>query len=1088
MPPKLTSKSHWLARYAAALAAVGVGLLLRLGLTTLVGQGLPAYITFYPFILVVALFGGFGPGLLATLTSALAVDYWLLAPTRSFGIGNPIDAVGLVIFTCTGVFISTVLELYRRSRHKAAAYEAQAALRESEGFTQAILDSLPAHVAVVDERGIVSAVNESWREFARRNGGEQADRVSVGADYVGVCRRAAAAAEPLAREALEGIEGVLAGRRPEFTLEYPCHSPTQQRWFFMSVIRPIGGIRGAVVMHLDVSERKRAGEELRRSEERLKFALETSHTGAWELNLGDHSAQRSLEHDRIFGYAELLPQWTYEMFLEHVLPEDRSMVNDRFRRAVETGVDWNFECRIRRADQQVRWIWAAGRHRSDASGKRSGMTGIVQDITERKRAEEVLRESEQQFRTLADSIPNLAWWANADGYINWYNRRWYEYTGTTSQQMEGWGWQSVHDPQILPTVIEHWKASLATGQPFDMTFPLRGADGVFRPFLTRVIPLKDTQGRVRQWFGTNTDVSEQKLAEEANARLAAIVESSEDAIISKDLAENITSWNVGAQRLFGYTAKEIIGRSIRLLLPSERQDEEEQLMACLEAGQRVAHCETIRLTKEGQRVPVSVTASPLKNSDGRIIGASKILRDDKLRKQAEAAMQQLNAELRQRLADLQVANEEVQASRRAALSLAEDAYEARTEAERINADLQKAVDTLAGSRRAAFNLMDDAIRARKRAEQVSAELRQSEERYRSLIELSPEGLFVNRDDRIALVNPAALRLFGASSAEQLLGKSPFDIFHPDCHSMMRERIGALMAGQRVPLLEEKIVRLDGVVVDVEVVASPVFDQGQRAILVLLRDITERKRVEAALQKTTEDLKRSNRDLEQFAYVASHDLQEPLRAVGGYVKLLQLRFPDKLDAKARGYINGAFDGATRMERLITDLLAFSRIGSRGDAFQPSALEDALGQALLNLETSIKSAQAIVALDPLPTLVVDAGQIRQLFQNLIGNAIKFHGEQPPKIHIAAKRQDGRWVFSVRDNGIGIEPKYFGKIFQIFQRLHTRNYYPGTGIGLAICKRIVERHGGAIWVESQPGQGSTFYFSLSDKAADTGLVEPG
>jgi PAS domain S-box-containing protein len=368
--------------------------------------------------------------------------------------------------------------------------------------------------------------------------------------------------------------------------------------------------------------------------------------------------------------------------------------------------------------------------------------------------------------------------------------------------------------------------------------------------------------------------------------------------------------------------------------------------------------------------------------------------------------------------------------------------------------------------------------AKARAEEAQ---RQSEERYRGLVELSPEAVFVNRNDRIVLVNPAALQLFGASRAEQLLGTSPFELFHPDYHALVRERVGKMLAGQRVPVIEEKIVRLDGVAVDVEVWGSPVTDQGEGAVQVLLRDITERKRAQAALQRTSDDLKRSNRDLEQFAYVASHDLQEPLRAIGGYVKLLEHRFPDKLDTKARDYIAGAFDGATRMERLISDLLAFSRVAVRGDAFLPADLEDALGQALRNLEAAINSAQATVAHDPLPTLSVDAGQIRQLFQNLIGNALKFHSEQPPRIHIGTLRQDGRWVFSVRDNGIGIDPQYYEKIFQIFQRLHTRKNYPGTGIGLAICKKIVERHGGTIWVESQPGQGSTFYFSIPDPVSN-------
>ncbi len=241
------------------------------------------------------------------------------------------------------------------------------------------------------------------------------------------------------------------------------------------------------------------------------------------------------------------------------------------------------------------------------------------------------------------------------------------------------------------------------------------------------------------------------------------------------------------------------------------------------------------------------------------------------------------------------------------------------------------------------------------------------------------------------------------------------------------------------------------------------------------EIAERKQAQETLQHMAEELRRSNRDLEQFAYVASHDLQEPLRAVGGYAKLLQRRFSGKLDAKGLEYIAGAVDGAARMERLITDLLAFSRVGSRGGALVATDMNGLLAEALRNLQAAIQGAQAKVSSAPLPTLPVDPMQIVQLFQNLVGNAIKFRGQGPPEIVVGARQHEGRWVFSVRDNGIGIEPQYFERIFQIFQRLHTRRHYLGTGIGLAICKRIVERHGGTIWVESEPGQGSTFYFSI-------------
>jgi PAS domain S-box-containing protein len=249
---------------------------------------------------------------------------------------------------------------------------------------------------------------------------------------------------------------------------------------------------------------------------------------------------------------------------------------------------------------------------------------------------------------------------------------------------------------------------------------------------------------------------------------------------------------------------------------------------------------------------------------------------------------------------------------------------------------------------------------------------------------------------------------------------------------------------------------------------------------LRNEITHRKVAEEALLRAAEDLKRSNLDLEQFGYVASHDLQEPLRAVAGYVRLLEHRFPEKVDAKMREYIAGAAEGAIRMDRLVTDLLAFSRLSTEGRAFVPTNLEAPLKTALRTLQFNIREANAVVTSDPLPTLRVDDSQIEQLFQNLIANALKFRSERPPQIHIGARPEEDRWAVWVRDNGIGIEPQYFERIFQVFQRLHTRDAYPGTGIGLAICKKIVERHGGKIWVESQPGQGSTFCFSIPAAAS--------
>jgi signal transduction histidine kinase len=238
---------------------------------------------------------------------------------------------------------------------------------------------------------------------------------------------------------------------------------------------------------------------------------------------------------------------------------------------------------------------------------------------------------------------------------------------------------------------------------------------------------------------------------------------------------------------------------------------------------------------------------------------------------------------------------------------------------------------------------------------------------------------------------------------------------------------------------------------------------------------ERQRAEEQLRQTSSELARSNTDLQQFAYVASHDLFEPLRMVRSFLQLLQEHASGKLDKESEEFIGLALDGANRMQALISDLLAYSRVDQRGQLMEPTDCNQVLEAAVANLKVAIDESGATVNHQPLPTVRGDIVQLIQLFQNLVGNAIKFHGEQPPRVDISVSQKDGEWLFTFTDNGIGIDPKHFERIFEIFQRLHTRNEYPGTGIGLSICKRIVERHGGRMWVESSPGKGSSFYFSL-------------
>ena len=283
-----------------------------------------------------------------------------------------------------------------------------------------------------------------------------------------------------------------------------------------------------------------------------------------------------------------------------------------------------------------------------------------------------------------------------------------------------------------------------------------------------------------------------------------------------------------------------------------------------------------------------------------------------------------------------------------------------------------------------------------------------------------------------------------------------------------------------------LVGRDGRRTHVDANGARTFDSEGRLVgsVLALHDTTERERAERLLRERTEELARSNHDLEQFAYVASHDLQEPLRAVAGPLQLLQRRYEGQLDARADEFIGHAVDGATRMQALIDDLLSYSRVGRLDDPKAPVQSADALELALKNLSVVIQETGAKVTHDSLPVVLGIPTQLGLLFQNLIANAIKFRSsDRPPRVHIRAEQAGDEWRFSVADNGIGIAQQYFERIFVIFQRLHTRREYPGTGLGLALCKRIVEHHGGRIWLQSTPGEGTTFFFTLLRAAGAVG-----
>ena len=370
------------------------------------------------------------------------------------------------------------------------------------------------------------------------------------------------------------------------------------------------------------------------------------------------------------------------------------------------------------------------------------------------------------------------------------------------------------------------------------------------------------------------------------------------------------------------------------------------------------------------------------------------------------------------------------------------------------------------------------ITVRKAAETHLAHM---EARYRGLLEAAPDAmLVVDRTGAIVLVNAQAEIRFGYRR-DELLGRAVTDVI-PDgfAERLVADALRSTEAAQAQQIgtgIELVGRRRDGGEFPIEIMLSPLDSADGVLVTAAIRDISVRKAAEAELLEKVEALHLSNQELEQFAYAASHDLQEPLRMISSYTQLLARRYKGQLDSDADEFISFAVDGATRMERLIQDLLAYSRVGTQGRELQPTSSEEALRQALMNLRGAIEESGAVVRHQALPQVMADETQLIQLFQNLVGNGVKYRGAATPEVTLSAlKETDGRWAFSVADNGLGIDPQYFERIFGMFQRLHGRDELAGTGIGLAIARKIVERHGGTIAVASEPGHGSTFTFTLA------------
>ena len=473
--------------------------------------------------------------------------------------------------------------------------------------------------------------------------------------------------------------------------------------------------------------------------------------------------------------------------------------------------------------------------------------------------------------------------------------------------------------------------------------------------------------------------------------LGAIVESSKDAIIGKSLDGIITSWNAGAERIYGYRAAEAVGKPIAMLIPPGRWDELPRFIEQIKRGEVVEHYETERIRKNGEHLQISLTLSPVKDAAGAIVGISAIGRDITESKRAEAA------------------------------------------------------------------------------------LRRSREEFKDLFDNAPIGFHeIDAEGRLVRINNTERKMLGYS-AEELLGQFVWK-FSAEEETSRRAALAKLGGEEPPPQGFERVFRRkDGTLFPV-LITDRLLKREDGVIIGIraaIQDITGRKRAEEKLQHTMADLERSNKELEQFAYVASHDLQEPLRMVSSYTQLLAKRFEGQLDDKTKKYIHYVVDGAIRMQTLINDLLTYSRVGTRGQPLETADSHATLGEAIRNLSALIEENRAIITNDNLPTVRADAAQLVLLFQNLLANAIKFRREDIPSIHVSAQDRGREWVFAVRDNGIGIEPQHAERVFVLFSACT-----PGRSIP---APALAWRCASALWNAtaaksgSRPGRGKARRFSL-------------
>jgi PAS domain S-box-containing protein len=1029
----------------------------------------------------------------------------------------------LVLGTLMGLLIAIAAGWSVR-RDSARRGAAESALWDSEDKYRTIVQGVQDYaIVMMDPQGLIM----SWNLGAERMAGRKAEEM-IGQNF----------SRSFSKDDLD--EG-RPQRILQLTAEKGVHEESglrvrkngsryQVRSTFMALRDPAGSLRGISVISRDL------GLSLD-SEAKYRGLLEAAPDAMVVVNQKGEIVLLNVQAEKQFGYHrdELVGQQVKNIvpqgFAERLIADGTRTSAEALAQQIGTGIEL-----IARRKDGSEFPIEIMLSPLESSGE-TLVTAAIRNITTRKAAEEHLAQMEGRYRGLLEAAPDAMVVVNEGGEIVLLNVQAEKQFGYRRDELLGQRMKNLIPEGFAERILADGTRSTAEAlaQQIGTGIELIGhrKDGSEFPIEIMLSPLESSEGILVTAAIRNITVrrdAERHLAQ-MEGRYRGLLEAAPDAMVVVNPSGEIVLLNVQAEKQFGYSRDELVGQKVKNIIPdgfAERLIADGTRTAAEALAQQIGTgIELLARRKDGSAFPIEIMLSPLDSAEGVLVTAA--IRDISVRKAAEKHLARMERRYRGLLEAApdamvvvnpagQIVLVNVQAEKQFGYRRDELAGQRVKTiipegfAERLVADnLRSAEDALAqqmgtgielvGRRRDGSEfpiemmlspldsadgiLVTAAIRdisVRKAAER---QLSRMEGRYRGLLEAAPDAMVVvNPDGQIVLLNVQAEKQFGYRR-DELVGQKVTNLIP----NGFAERLVAdglrsaeeALAQQIGTGIELTGRRKNGSAFPIEIMLSPLESADGVLVTAAIRDITARIAAEAVLLQKVEELNRSNEELGHFAYVASHDLQEPLRMVASYTQLLSRRYKGRLDADADEFISFAVDGANRMQRLIQDLLTYSRVGTKGGELLESSSEAALMQALVNLRGAISESGALVTHDPLPTVLADGRQLVQLFQNLVGNAIKYQNPGIPRIHVSAVENGGKkWTFAVKDNGLGIDSQYFEKIFGMFQRLHKREEFAGTGIGLAICKKIVERHGGGISVESQPGQGSTFRFALAAAAS--------